>query len=290
MILVTSANGNQGKQLVPKLLAEGHAVRACVRSEGSAAHLRDLGLAEVLVGDLADPAIITRAVDGVTALYHIGPTLHPDERQIGFGMIDAAKRAGVGHFVFSSVLHAITTRLIQHEIKRDIEERLVSSGLDFTILQPANFMLPLRLKPVFDESVFRLTWSLDRRQSMIAIDDLTDVAALVLGDRQRHVAATYELAGRERLTAHDIGAILSDVIGRPIAVEYLDPETFTRIRLGGDHRPDFAHQLRLSRAIADYYSSCDFVGNANVLTWLLGRAPTDFATFTRRELATHRAR
>ena len=40
---------------------------------------------------------------------------------------------------FSSVLHAITTDLIQHELKRDIEEHLVSSGLEFTILQPANF-------------------------------------------------------------------------------------------------------------------------------------------------------
>jgi hypothetical protein len=34
---------------------------------------------------------------------------------MGFAVIDAARTAGVRHFVFSSVLHAITTDLIQHE-------------------------------------------------------------------------------------------------------------------------------------------------------------------------------
>ena len=54
------------------------------------------------------------------------------------------------------MLHAITTDLVQHEIKRDIEEHLLSSGLDFTILQPANYMLDHRLKPAFERGVFEL--------------------------------------------------------------------------------------------------------------------------------------
>ena len=63
------------------------------------------------------------------------------------------------------MLHAIITDLVQHEVKRDVEEYLLASGLDFTILQSANYMLPFRVNPVFEEHVFRLTWSLDRRQS-----------------------------------------------------------------------------------------------------------------------------
>src|SRR3546814_12600887 len=93
---------------------------------------------------------------GVDQIYQIGPSAHPREREMGFQMIDAAKKAGVAHFVFSSVLHAITTDLVQHEIKRDIEEHLLSSGLDFTILQPANYMAPWRLPSAFREGVFRL--------------------------------------------------------------------------------------------------------------------------------------
>lgn len=69
---------------------------------------------------------------------------------MGFAAVDAAREAGVKHFVFSSVLHAIITDLVQHESKRDIEEHLVSSGLEFTILQPANYMLRHRLVTAFD--------------------------------------------------------------------------------------------------------------------------------------------
>ena len=214
MILVTSANGNQGKRLVPKLLAAGHQVRACVQSEASAQALRARSVHEVLVGDLADPAFVARAVQGVASIYHIGPTLHANERAMGITIVDVASAAGVGHFVFSSVLHAITTDLIQHEIKRDIEKHLLSSGLEFTILQPANYMLPHRLKSVFEESVFRLSWSLDRFQSMVDLDDVTDVAALVLAEREWHFAATYELVGPGRLTAHDIRRSLMAVLGR----------------------------------------------------------------------------
>lgn len=207
-ILVTSANGNQGKRLLPRLLAAGHRVRACVRSNGSADTLKELGVQEVLVGDLADPSFIREAVRGVATIYHIGPTLHPAEREIGFDIVDAAREAGVGHIVFSSVLHAITTDLIQHEIKRDIEEHLLSSGVEFTILQPANYMLSTRMKPVFEEGVFRLSWALDRYQSMVDLDDVTEVAAMVLAQPTRHAAATYELVGPGRFTAHDIAGAL----------------------------------------------------------------------------------
>ena len=289
MILVTSANGNQGKRLVPKLVRAGHRVRACVRSKSSAERLRSIGVQDVLVGDLADQVFVDQSMRGVSAVYHIGPTLHRAERQMGFTMVDAARRAGVDHFVFSSVLHAITTDLIQHEIKRDIEEHLLSSGLEFTILQPTNYMLPLRMRSVFEEAVFRLTWSLDRLQSLVDLDDVTDVAALVLAQTTAHAAATYELVGPGRYTAHDIGNALSAIVGRNVSVEQIDPERFTRERLANADPEAFDHQLRMSRAIAARYSSHDFVGNPNVLTWLLGRLPTTFETFAEREFAVFRS-
>ena len=64
MILVTAANGNQGRLLVPKLLAAGQPVRACVRSEASAERLRGLGVHEVVVGDISEPAVLARAIRG----------------------------------------------------------------------------------------------------------------------------------------------------------------------------------------------------------------------------------
>lgn len=283
MILVTSANGNQGRRLVPKLLAGPRQVRGFVRTEGSADELRSIGVDDVIVGDLAAPEVIRRAMSGVSSVYHIGPTLHPAERAIGFSMVDAAREANVEHFVFSSVLHAITTDLIQHEVKRDIEEHLLSSELNFTILQPANYMLAHRLQPVFAESVFRLAWSLEKRQSMVDLDDVAEVAALVLADAEKHGGATYELAGPGRFTAYDIGDVLSHVVGRKIGVERIDLGAFVRTRFASADAATLDYQLRTSQAIEARYSSNDFVGNANVLEYLLGRPASSFEDFAKKE-------
>ena len=277
MILVTAANGNQGRLLVPKLLAAGAAVRACVRTEASRAVLNAVGVADVVMGDMSDGDVLSRAMFGVEKVYYIGPTLHPEERRMGLAAVDAAQANGVRHFVFSSVLHAITTDLVQHEIKRDIEEHLLSSGLEFTILQPSNYMLPLRLRPVFERGLFRLSWSLDRRQSLVDLGDVTDVAATVLANSERHAGATYELVAPGRHTAHDLGRIMSEVVGRHVAVERISADEFLRERVGEPSR--FPYEAKTMRAITARYSNYDFIGNPNVLAWLLERPPTTYAQF-----------
>lgn len=290
MILVTAAAGNQGTLLVPKLLAARARVRACVRTEQSARRLREQGVHEVVVGDLADPAVQREAVRGIRKIYHVGATLSPGERGMGLGLIDAARAEGVEHFVFSSVLHSIVTDLVQHEIKRDVEEALLASDLEFTILQPSNYMLPLKLRPAFERGVFELSWSLDRRQSVVDLDDVTDVAVTVLSDTSAHAAATYELVAPGRFTAHDLGAIISKVMGRPIAVREIDADTYALAWLGDRDPAEATHELAVLRAISARYSAHDFVGNPNVLTWLLGRPPTTYEQFVRREWDAHQAR
>ncbi len=290
MILVTAANGNQGRLLVPKLLAANVPVRACVQSNASAEHLRALGVDDVVVGDLSDPAVLAKAVNGVEKIYHVGPTIHPRERKMGFAIVDAARAEGVQHLVLSSVLHAITTDLLQHEIKRDIEEHLLSSGLEFTILQPANYMLPLKLRPVFERGVFELSWSLQRRQTMVDLGDVTDVARLVLTDSARHTGATYELVGPGRFTGHHLGEIISRVLDRPIEVREIDADTYLKACIGDADPAQFTHQVRVLRAITARYSSHDFIGNPNVLTWLLGRPPTTFEQFVRGQYEAFRLR
>jgi uncharacterized protein YbjT (DUF2867 family) len=289
MILVTAANGNQGKLLVPRLLAAGVSFRACVRSDSSAQALRDTGVTDVVVGDITDANVLERAMHGVEKVYHIGPTLDPKEKELGFAAVDAARAAGVKHFVFSSVLHAITTDLVQHEIKRDIEEYLLSSGLEFTILQPSNYMLPIRLRPVFEKGIFYLTSALDRYQSLVDLHDVTEVVATVLADSEHHAGATYELVAPGRYTAYEIATIIGEVVGREIPAERIDPDIFIKQYLGIDNLNESSYQVRAARAISARYSSHDFIGNPNVLTWLLGRKPTTYREFVQRQFDAVRA-
>ena len=279
MILVTAANGNQGKLLVPKLMAAGARLRACVRSETSAGALRAAGLSDIVVGDITEPDVLARAMEGAETVYHVGPTLNSKERELGFAAVDAARAAGVRHFVFSSVLHAILTDLVQHEIKRDIEEYLLSSGLEFTILQPTNFMVPMRLHPAFEHGVFRLTWTLERQQSLVHIGDVAEVAAAVLLEGEPHWGATYELASAGRYTAYDLARIIAGVVGRDIRTERIEPEVFIKQYLRIEDLNERPYEVAAARAISSRYSRHDFVGSPNVLAWLLGRRPTTFAEF-----------
>jgi uncharacterized protein YbjT (DUF2867 family) len=282
LLLVTAAHGNQGKLLIPRLLTAGVALRACVRSGESARTLRAAGVTDIVVGDMSHPDVLAQAMHGVEKVYYVGPALHPREREMGIAAVDAARAAGVQHFVFSSVLHAIITDLVQHEIKRDIEEYLISSGMEFTILQPANYMLRHRLGPAFAKGVFFLSWALDRYQSMVDLGDVTEVAAAVLAESDYHAGATYELVAPGRYTAHDLAEIISAVAGREIIAERIDSEVFLKASLGAESPTQFPYEARLLRAISRRYSSHDFIGNPNVLSWLLGREPTTFEQFVQR--------
>ena len=142
-------------------------------------------------------------------------------------------------------------------------------------------MLPSRLRSVFEQGVFRLPWSLERRQSLVDLGDVTEVAAAVLTESERHAGATYELVAPGRYTAHDLQGIISEVLGQDIALEQIGADAFLEGFLGGLKPEQFPYETRVLRAICTRYSSHDFIGNPNVLGWLLGRPPTTYAEFVK---------
>lgn len=301
MILVTAAYGNQGQRLIPLLARAGKKVRA-MRAGGDLAALTALGATESIRGDASDPRTLADAMKGVETVYHIGPSLHPREREMGLAVIEAAEAAGVRHLVFSSVLHAIEDDLIQHRAKLDIERRLVSSSLAWTILQPTNYMVPAWTLPVFETKIFRLYWSLTRRQSLLVLDDFAEVAAKIVTEGEPHFAATYELSSQDFLNAHEIAAIFSSVTGCHVGAEYVDPDEFlVRYRRHPLIEPfkttdravtsaDLPYEFDVFRTIGHHLSRYDFRGNPNVLRWLLGREPTSVSEYIRREFARFQAR
>jgi uncharacterized protein YbjT (DUF2867 family) len=290
MILVTSAYGNQGKRLIPRLAAAGARVRALRVSPGGEAELKALGAQEVVIGDASDPSVLKEALRGVTSVYHIGPSAHPRERDMGFAIVAASVQAGVKHFVFSSVLHAIVTDLIQHGLKRDIEEYIVSAPINFTILQPSDYMQVLRCQRAFEAQEFVLAWDLNRRQSLVDLEDIAEVSAKVLLEGEKHYGATYELSAPGCFTAYDIGEIISKVTGKPIQVVETSPEARMKDHFKNKPQDESAgYQLRVFQALRKWYSAHDFVGNPNVLAMLLGRGPTTLEAYVAREFARFQA-
>jgi uncharacterized protein YbjT (DUF2867 family) len=284
LILVTAAYGNQGKLLIPKLSAAGHEIRAARTTPGRDDELKALGADEVFVGDLSDPATYAQALDGVDAVYHVGPGGSAKEPKMGAAMLQAARKTGVRHIVYCSVMHPIID-ILQHKYKRDIEEQLIESRLHYTILRPASFMMPeTYIYPVLDSGVFPVFWELKntRRESMIDLGDLTDVAAKVLHEGETHYYASYDLVGPDKLTSYEIARILSRILGREIPAVQMSPDDLVSTLFGSaEPSEETRHQEAVVRSICNRSSQHEFIGNSNVLTMLLGRPPTSFEQFAR---------
>jgi uncharacterized protein YbjT (DUF2867 family) len=145
VILVSGATGQQGGTVARKLLERGFVVRALTRDpeKAEARELADLG-AEVVGGDFEDRASIERALAGVYGVFSVQQfweSGYEGEIRQGVQLADAAKAAGVEHFVYSSVGSAHRETGIPHfDSKWEVEELVRASGVPYTVLRPVFFM------------------------------------------------------------------------------------------------------------------------------------------------------
>lgn len=272
MILVTGAAGKTGLVVISRLVALGAEVRALVRREGQVEAVRAVGAREVVVGDMGDGAAVRRAMVGVRAVYQIAPNMHPAEVEMGRLALDAAKGAGVQHFVYHSVLHPQTEAMPHHWRKLRVEEMVLESGIPFTIVQPAAYMQNLRgsWQAIVEEGRYRVPYPVSSRLSLVHLDDVAEVAAMVLLDGGEHEGATYELVGSPPLSQTEVAQELSRVLQQPVQAQAIDLEEWQRnAQNAGMGAQAVEDLLRMFR----YYAANGFVGNSNVLRWLLGRAP-----------------
>jgi nucleoside-diphosphate-sugar epimerase len=111
--IATAAGGNQGKILIPKAAKAEFTVRAMRRSK-DADELLAIGASEVVIGDASNPNDVAKAMEGVSTVYHVGPTVHPNEKAMGLTVIEAAQKAGDKHLIYSSTMHAATSEMVPH--------------------------------------------------------------------------------------------------------------------------------------------------------------------------------
>jgi uncharacterized protein YbjT (DUF2867 family) len=223
-IAITGATGQQGGATARKLLAEGWQVRALTRdvNKPAAQELAALG-AELMGGDMEDRAQLDAAFKGVYGVFSVQNFWLPNvgfegEIRQGRNVAEAAKAAGVQHFVYSSVGGAQRGMGQKHfESKWIIEQHIHSLDMPYTILRPAFFMenytwsraqilngtfTPIGLRP-------------EKKLQMIAVEDVGVFAAQVFANREQYLGKTIELSGDE-LTEAQVVDTFTKVIGRPV--------------------------------------------------------------------------
>ncbi|EJD35648.1 NAD(P)-binding protein [Auricularia subglabra TFB-10046 SS5] len=235
-ILVTGATGKQGGATVRALVRANGAsatgplfeVLALTRNTESPAAQKLASLANVALvkGDLDNPAAIFKTAGGnihgvfsVQVAIGSGASAASEERQ-GKALADAAERAGVRHFVYTSVdFGELTgkTGIPHFDSKRRVEEHIRGKGnLPFTILRPVCFM-----DGFFDPSFSTVFATLVKTKirphvklQLIDSPDIGEFAAIAFQRPEDWVGKTLSIAGDE-LTYAEIARTFQEVTGRP---------------------------------------------------------------------------
>ncbi len=221
LVLVIGATGQQGGAVARRLLQRGFAVRAFTRDaeKPAAKELANLG-AEVVDGDLEDRPSLDRALGGVNGVFSVQNFWEAGyEREVrqGKGLADAAKAAGVAHFVYSSVGSAHRETSIPHfESKWEVEEHVREIGLPYTVLRPVFFMQNWGM---MGDMVLGGTLAQpldpDKPFQQVAVEDIGAFAALAFENPDTWIGREVDLAGDER-TMPEIAEAFSQVTGREV--------------------------------------------------------------------------
>ncbi|HEY3963410.1 MAG TPA: NmrA/HSCARG family protein [Planctomycetaceae bacterium] len=231
LVLVAGATGKQGGAVVEALLTRGHQVRALTRNAASPAadRLRQQGV-EIAVGDFTDHESLVRAARGADAVYAMStPYEQGPAKEIaqGITITDAAKAAGVSHFIYSSVASANRATGISHfDGKYAVEKHLQASGVPYTIVAPVFFMENL-LEPWMlsglRQGKLAMALPTNRALQQIAVADIGAFVATVIERRDAVFGRRFDIAGDE-LTGEEAAAILSTVTGRQVHHEGFPPD------------------------------------------------------------------
>jgi uncharacterized protein YbjT (DUF2867 family) len=186
MFLVTGATGDLGRKIVALLRQRTLPVRAFVRLTSRYGELEQRG-AEVFIGDLEQERDIQKACQGVQYVIsaHGSNELNrgkPEaiDYRANIDLIDAAKAAGVEHFVFVSVLGADRgyEDAPVFKAKWAVEQYLRASGLNYTILRPSGFASDLvpAVERFQQTGIYLLIGDPKIRTSIVSTDDLARIA------------------------------------------------------------------------------------------------------------------
>src|SRR5499433_3563237 len=225
-ILVTGAAGQLGavgRTVTGLLLERGLPVRAMVRREDERAESLRAAGAEVLVGDLLEPADVHRAVSGCRRVY-FGMSVSAGYLEAALTMAAVAREAGVSALVNMSQMTVsemnIQNTTPSHQQRQHwlSEQAFAWSGLPVVTIRPTMFLesfLQLAAPSVRNRGRIELPFGRGKT-SPVAAADVAHVVAAVLADPAPHLGLIYELTGPRSQDMHGVAREYSDALNREI--------------------------------------------------------------------------
>ncbi len=224
IILVTGATGRQGGAVARELLADGFPVRALTRNPKSekAQALAKLG-AEIVKGNYDDDSSLQKALKGAWGAFSVQNTWEAGvekEEEQGKHFAELAKKAGIQHFVYTSVASAQRNTGIPHfDNKYRIEETVRGLGFpSYTIIRPVFFMenwISPGFKEGIDQGKLMISIAPETVLQMISVADIGKYGHWAFKEHEKLNGQAIDIAG-DALTMPDAALILSKASGKKI--------------------------------------------------------------------------
>ncbi|HWU64674.1 MAG TPA: SDR family oxidoreductase [Ensifer sp.] len=281
-LLVTGASGQFGRLVIKHLLeTQRVAPGSIVAASRDPAKLADFAAKGVktVAADFEKPATLAAAFKGVNRLLLIStdalgqPGLRLSQHKAA---IDAAKAAGVGHIVYTSMPGPEDSLVSFAPDHLGTEEAIKASGLSYTILRNSWYFENLigSLANALKSGQW-FTSSNGGKNAYVGRDDLARTAAAVLASTDK-TNQTYTLTGVEGLTVAQIAAAATEILGKPIQVVDVPSEGLKQ-GLASAGLPDFVVAMILS---AEANTAAGKFSNVNDnIEKLTGKAPIALKAF-----------
>jgi uncharacterized protein YbjT (DUF2867 family) len=278
---ITGATGDVGSKVVRQLLQRGERPRIFVRDAAKAHALFD-GSVDVFVGDLADPASLQPALQGIEKLFLVnsGPRIPALDDLAA----KAAKAAGVQHIVKLSSAD-VQQRLAIGAWHEKGEEAIQASGIPFTFVRPTGFMSNLLAwrHSIAAEGVVRSS-AADGKRPFIHSEDIAAVAVRALTTRD-YVGQSLAITGPEALSFAEVTKKIGAAIGRQLRFQAIsDEEAGRRFSATGASPEEIAAHVELWRAIREGRVAAVTDGVERIL----GRHPIPLEQWLRENAASFR--
>jgi NADH dehydrogenase len=226
-VLVTGGTGFIGPKIVHALRAHDRSVRVLVRRPEQASRLAGWG-AEVVAGDVTDPASLEAAVDGCTHVVHLVAIIQGRpadfERVMTQGtrnLVSAARTAGVERFVLMSALGTSdTTRntIPYFGAKWAMEQAVKESGIEYVIFRPSFVFgdggaLPTFIRQVRYSPVVTVIGSGLQKSQPIWVEDVAEYFARAV-DQPQAANRTFEIGGPDTVDWNELYLAIAKTLGK----------------------------------------------------------------------------
>jgi uncharacterized protein YbjT (DUF2867 family) len=211
-ILVT--DGNIGSHVAEGLAKKGLPVRVLGRSFKPNAKWDELGIEQV-AGDMASVDSLAPLFDGVGSFFSVTPYVE-NLVELGINAVEAAKGAGVGYIVRSSLMHASEFSITLRQWHREVEKAVEQCGIPYTILQPNTFMQSLLMNAETVKAANALF--IPQGDGKVSAVDVRDIAAVAVAclTESGHEGKRYTVTGDKAFSNAELAGKLTKVLGRTI--------------------------------------------------------------------------